>query len=162
MSCKLHFLVAAVCDYLLLPQSSILFSRLIAKNICFLVPPLLLLPTPVPSSYARELRDFHIHVQLNWAHRRTGRGKEMGKQERAERRKADCRRKAAGLGRGGRGRGARGRGSGRGIEQQAKPPRPGTLPAGELERERETRRAREENSAASIRGGRRRAVAKQL
>ena len=80
----------------------------------------------------------------------------MGKQERAEQRKADCRRKAAGLGRGGRGA------AGRGIEQQAKPPRPGTLPAGELERERETRRAREENSAASIRGGRRRAVAKQL
>ena len=55
----------------------------------------------------------------------------MGKQERAERRKADCRRKAAGLGRGGRGA------AGRGIEQQAKPPRRGTLPAGELERERD-------------------------
>ena len=31
----------------------------------------------------------------------------------------------------------RGRAAGRGIEQQAKPPRPGTLPAGELERGRD-------------------------
>ena len=135
-SSEFNFIQPTHCQEYLLPRSSY---------------PLLLLP----SSYAcaRELRDFHIHVQLNWAHRRTGRGKEMGKQ--------DCKSEQS---RGrqiaeGRRQVYEGAGAGpRAEELSSRPSRPEPVPY----RPGNWRGEREENSAASIRGGRRRAVAKQL